>query len=311
MNRRHIFTIFVILIVMSIASVAQAQATRTWVSGVGDDVNPCSRTAPCKTFAGAISKTAAGGIISVLDPGGYGAITITKSITIDGTGTLGSGLNAGTNGVVINALSTSIVTLRNIVIEGGAVGSANNGFDGIRIIQAARVNLEDVAITGQSGDAMDIVPTAAGSTTTVTVHNCQIRNVGGKGIQINTSNTAVVRLVVSRTLISGAVNGVDIAGNNNTATITDSVIVHNSAVGVQVQATTSTASIHNSTIAYNGTGIVSGIGAQVPVIRLSHSMVTGNITNGVTGTGTIVGFTNNAVVGNGGDNTVSSSVLGQ
>ncbi len=75
-------------LVFVFASLAQAQATRTWVSGVGDDVNPCSRTAPCKTFAGAISKTAAGGEINILDPGGYGAVTITKSITIDGVGLL-------------------------------------------------------------------------------------------------------------------------------------------------------------------------------------------------------------------------------
>src|SRR5436853_966367 len=78
---------------------ADAQATRTWVSGVGDDVNPCSRTAPCKTFAGAISKTAASGIINCLDPGGFGAVTITKSITIDCEETLGGLLAAGTNGV--------------------------------------------------------------------------------------------------------------------------------------------------------------------------------------------------------------------
>src|SRR5580693_9720 len=69
-----------------VAPSASAQAPRTWVSGVGDDANPCSRTAPCKTFAGAISKTVAGGEISVLDPGGYGALTITKAITIDGGG---------------------------------------------------------------------------------------------------------------------------------------------------------------------------------------------------------------------------------
>ena len=82
---------------------AQAQATRTWVSGVGDDVNPCSRTAPCKTFAGAISKTAANGEISVLDPGGFGAVTITKSITLNGEGTLAGILNAGTNGVIVSS----------------------------------------------------------------------------------------------------------------------------------------------------------------------------------------------------------------
>src|SRR5215218_7784849 len=84
------------------STAAQAQATRTWVSGVGDDANPCSRTAPCKTFAGAISKTAAGGEISVLDPGGYGAVNITKSITLNGTGTLASVLFSGTNGIIIN-----------------------------------------------------------------------------------------------------------------------------------------------------------------------------------------------------------------
>src|SRR5689334_2955216 len=83
-------------------TIASAQATRTWVSGVGDDVNPCSRTAPCKTFAGAISKTATGGEISVLDPGGFGVLTITKSLTIVGTGQLGSITAANVNGIVIN-----------------------------------------------------------------------------------------------------------------------------------------------------------------------------------------------------------------
>src|SRR5437870_8198838 len=102
---------------------ANAQATRTWVSGVGDDLNPCSRTAPCKTFAGAISKTAAGGEIDVIDPGGFGTLTITKSITIDGG--IGSGwasiLAAGTNGIIVNASSTSVVTLRNLSINGAGV----------------------------------------------------------------------------------------------------------------------------------------------------------------------------------------------
>src|SRR3984893_12212862 len=93
---------------------AQAQAARTWVSGVGDDVNPCSRTAPCKTWAGAISKTADGGEIDALDPGGFGALTITKSITIDGGGgQVASTLVSGTNGIVVNAPAGSIVTLRN------------------------------------------------------------------------------------------------------------------------------------------------------------------------------------------------------
>src|SRR5256714_2917857 len=106
------FTIKLLVIatfLLAFASIAQAQATRTWVSGVGDDVNPCSRTAPCKTFAGAISKTFINGEIDCLDPGGFGTVTITKSMTIDG-GT-GSGwasiLASGVTGVNINLTSNT------------------------------------------------------------------------------------------------------------------------------------------------------------------------------------------------------------
>src|SRR6266542_2122366 len=133
------FTIQVLAIAIftfAFASMAQAQATRTWVSGVGDDVNPCSRTAPCKTFAGAISKTASPGIINCLDPGGFGAVTITKSITIDGTGTLGSVLSSGVQGVIVNALSTDKVVLRAIDINGAGTTLGTNG---INIIQAKTV----------------------------------------------------------------------------------------------------------------------------------------------------------------------------
>src|SRR6185503_19173804 len=138
------FTIKVLAIAIftfAFASMAQAQATRTWVSGVGDDANPCSRTAPCKTFAGAISKTANCGEISVLDPGGFGAVTITKSITIDGTGTLAGILASLTTGVIINATSTDVITLRGLSING-----ACNGIRGVNILQAKAVNIEDCVI---------------------------------------------------------------------------------------------------------------------------------------------------------------------
>src|SRR5258706_14287478 len=100
---RQIRLFAVITFVFLFSALAEAQATRTWVSGVGDDANPCSRTAPCKTFPGAISKTAVDGEIDCLDPGGFGTVTITKSITIDGTMTGSAGvLNAGVPGVQIN-----------------------------------------------------------------------------------------------------------------------------------------------------------------------------------------------------------------
>src|SRR5580765_4515215 len=108
----------VFVMAAAFATSASAQATRTWVSGVGDDANPCSRTAPCKTFAGAISKTAAGGEIDALDPGGFGAVTITKAITIDG-GAPGNGgilTSPGGTGVIVNAGASDQVILRNLNI---------------------------------------------------------------------------------------------------------------------------------------------------------------------------------------------------
>lgn len=110
-------TLVVSLILLAGSSLAQAQATRTWVSGVGDDLNPCSRTAPCKTFAGAISKTATNGEINAIDAGGFGAVTITKSITIDGAGVMASILAAGTTGIIINSAGANVV-IRNISING-------------------------------------------------------------------------------------------------------------------------------------------------------------------------------------------------
>src|SRR5216684_3161674 len=109
------------------ASLAQAQATRTWVSGVGDDVNPCSRTAPCKTFAGAISKTASPGEIDALDPGGFGSVTITKSITIDGGGgQVASILSSGTFAITVAAQPNDVVTIENLRIQGAGVSLGTN-----------------------------------------------------------------------------------------------------------------------------------------------------------------------------------------
>jgi hypothetical protein len=126
------------------ASVASAQATRTWVSGVGDDVNPCSRTAPCKTFAGAISKTATGGEISVLDPGGYGAVTITKAMTISGVGENASVLaTLGSNGIVINTPVGVVVTLKNLIING-----AGSGNQGIRLLSGTNLIIDNVHVLG-------------------------------------------------------------------------------------------------------------------------------------------------------------------
>src|ERR1051325_3022311 len=139
--RFFVNTLALIVLTLGITSLANAQATRTWVSGVGDDANPCSRTAPCKTLAGAISKTAASGEISVLDPGGFGAVTIVKSITIEGDGTLAGVLNNVSSGIVINAAATDKIQLKNLIVNG-----VGGGTSGIRIISAGNVAIENCTI---------------------------------------------------------------------------------------------------------------------------------------------------------------------
>src|SRR6184192_3830521 len=121
------------LMALALPASASAQATRTWVSGVGDDANSCSRTAPCKTFAGAISKTANGGEINCLDPGGFGGVTITKSLTIKCHYTEGGVLVSGTNAIVINATATDKVTLRGLDINGIGVG-AQTSLAGVKVL---------------------------------------------------------------------------------------------------------------------------------------------------------------------------------
>jgi hypothetical protein len=156
---------------------AQAQATRTWVSGVGDDANPCSRTAPCKTFPGAISKTAAGGEIDTLDPGGFGAITITKAITLDGGGgQVSSILVSGTNGIVVQAGPSDVVTLRNLRING--IGT---GLNGIRFLSGAAINIQNCYIFGFTSNGIDIVNAGQANMSDTVVSN----NSGGIRISTN------------------------------------------------------------------------------------------------------------------------------
>lgn len=174
---RKINVLAVFAIVLLATTLVSAQATRTWVSGVGDDANPCSRTAPCKTFAGAISKTAPGGEIDALDPGGFGALTITKSITLDGGGgQVASVLVAGTNGIVVAAGATDIVIIRNMRLDGllGG-GNGNAGLSGIRFISGKALILENDVIFGFANSGIDLEPNANAS---VTIFNTSVENIG-------------------------------------------------------------------------------------------------------------------------------------
>src|SRR5215470_1737732 len=198
------FTIKVLAIatfMFATVSIAQAQASRTWVSGVGDDANPCSRTAPCKTWAGAISKTAACGEIDALDPGGYGAVTITKSITLDGTGTFASILASLVNGIIINAAATDVVTIRGISINGFC-----NGINGINILQAKTVNVEDCVIFRFStGNGITVNDTNG---CRLNVRNSVIRDNTLDAINAVAAAATPTRITLSNVSLNGNANGI-------------------------------------------------------------------------------------------------------
>ncbi|HYI64142.1 MAG TPA: hypothetical protein VEW71_04580, partial [Allosphingosinicella sp.] len=201
------------------ATAASAQASRTWVSGVGDDVNPCSRTAPCKTFAGALSKTAAGGEINCLDPGGFGAVTTTKSITIDCTGTLGGILAALTTGVTSNGAGIHVI-LRGLSINGGPPG-INAGVRGVRFLQSGSMTIEDSIIenfnaAAPNGTGIVFEPSGAGE---LFVSNTIIAGNLNAGIRIQPTGTGNARAVLRNVVMArntGAGLQVNTTGNTGT-----------------------------------------------------------------------------------------------
>jgi hypothetical protein len=300
MNKfRFTIKIMAIAIFMfAFASLAQAQATRTWVSGVGDDANPCSRTAPCKTFAGAISKTANCGEISVLDPGGFGAVTITKSITIDGTGTLAGILASLTTGIIVNATATDVITIRGVSING-----ACNGIRGMNILQAKTVNIEDCVIFRFAGDG---ILSSDNNGLNLNVRNTVIRDNTGDGINMTAALAGPARVTLDNVRLSGNTNGMH-AKSGVTVSALNSVFSNNSGIGVfadnTVAGSFAVIRVQRSQITSNATGVQAGSGAGVAssIIGISQNLINYNSGNGVlvsTG-GTVETFSNNDIQNNG------------
>jgi Right handed beta helix region len=299
MKKRMRCSLGLIALAALLSPAAYAQATRTWVSGVGDDVNPCSRTAPCKTFAGAISKTAAGGEISVLDPGGFGAVTITKAITINGDGTLAGILASLTNGIVINAGVNDRVILRNLSLNG-----AGNGLDGIRWLAGKSLLVDNVTIVGFTGDGIDVAKTAAGNlhvkNTTITQGST---NTTGTGIRLNTT-AGLLLAMIEDSHIGDMNNGIEVAVGR--ATISNSVISGNASHGILASNAAAVVNVEGCQIAFNA---LVGVNASVSgaTIRVSNNEIYNNTTGINIAAGGIVNSAgNNRVFGNGG----SAAVLG-
>ena len=228
-------------------TVMYGQASRTWVSGVGDDANPCSRTAPCKTFAGAISKTAAGGEIDALDPAGYGAVTITKAITIDGGGgQVASVLVSGTNGIVVQAGPSDVVILRNLRING--IGT---GINGIRFLSGKDLNVENCYIFGFTTNGLDIALNQA-SQATVHVYNSVFKQNGQVGIRATNAVGPNVKVAINFTNIAVDNIGVEAAANS-TVEINQTMISAMASDGVKTDGAGALVDISHSEIV-NGTG---------------------------------------------------------
>ena len=298
------------VLVVAVATPAFGQATRTWVSGTGSDANPCSRTAPCQTFSGALNKTATGGEINCLDAGGFGTLNITKSISIDCNGTHGSILAANTNGVIVNGAGIT-VTLRNIAINGANTTIGN----GVRILNAAAVNLDNVVIenmqgTGTNGQGVSIETSVSG--VRVTMSNTSIYNTNNHGIHSNPGAGSVILTLDNVRIARGGANAVFVRGNT-TATVDHSWLVQNrNGAGVAVESTMSTARISNTMMGNNAFGISSGIAGQTPTTFVYGSVITGNTTAGILlSGGTVTSLGNNMFRGNTGNEAPTNTITTQ
>ena len=281
-----------------LTSPASAQASRTWVSGVGDDVNPCSRTAPCKTFAGAISKTAVNGEINCLDPGGFGAVTITKSITIDCHEVYGSILNALTNGINVafdSFAGTDVrktVNLRNLNLQG-----FDTGLTGIRIFGAGAgsfVNIEDCLINGNFGSPGTGIADQR-TNGTLNVVNTTIRDMGGSGFTIASAAAGLIKATLSNVKVINAASGIGV-GAGAAVHLSNSVVSSNSVAGIAISG--GGINIDATTISFNTIG-VKQVGGTV---NLSNNDLSFN-SAGVSGT--VNSHSNNRFTNNGAGGTIT------
>ena len=302
MRKINIFSVFVVVLLS--ATLLSAQATRTWVSGVGDDANPCSRTAPCKTWAGAISKTTVGGEIDALDPGGFGGITITKSMTLDGGGgQVASVLVSSTNAVIVNAGANDVVILRNLRLDGllsPDAGTLPPGLNGISFLSGKTLNIENVTIFGFGTNGINISLSASGN---VNITNTVISNIGscapgnctsgnGDGI-FATTTSGTVKVEVNNTTVSATTNSGVEAGAHSIVGF-DNGAITNGFNGVTADAT-GTAIVSHSAVAYNTGTAYNGAGGTVA----AYARGTANAANGTNrvhdngATGTAIYITEN------------------
>ncbi len=270
---------------------AEAQAVRTWVSGVGDDANPCSRTAPCKTFAGAISKTADGGEIDALDAGDFGTVTITKNLTLDGRTALASIQASAANGIYVNAPSTATVIIRNLALNG-----ISSGLNGVRIIGARDVRVENCAIFGWTQRGI-VDERSSGR---LLVANTRVSENAQTGIILLPSGTSSLVASLDRVHADGNGNA-GIAMTGGTLSAVDSTASGNVWHGIYAEGSMSPSQVtlDRTVAAFNGNGITALYGATV---RAGNTTVTGNSIGLLIAQGVVYTYGTNVIGGNGSGN---------
>ena len=282
------------------AAPAQAQATRTWVSGVGNDANPCSRTAPCQTFAGAIAKTAAAGEINCLDPGGFGAVTITKAITIScDIGTAGV-LVSGTNGIVVAAGPSDQVKLQGLDING-----LNTGLSGISFLSGQSLIVDHCNIYEFTVSGINVALSGPGAVLVrdSLIHGMTPASPNGNGIKV--SGGSFVALSVERTTIAlNNGSGVELAVPS-IGIVSESLIYGNNG-GAVASAGGAILNVDNTRLTNNNIG--ASASAAGATIGLSNDFLYANNTavNAVVGSNFVTGQ-NNKLSGNGSNGTPPSA----
>jgi hypothetical protein len=278
------------------AAPAQAGPNRTFVSGTGTDSGTCSRTAPCKTFDFALTQTAAGGEIDVLDPADYGPVTIPMAISIvnDGVGTAGITAGSG-NAITIKAGATDSVHLRGLTIEG--LGTGTNG---IKFNTGGNLAIENCVIRNFANVGLNIT---ASTSSSFSVSNTIASNNTSIGIAVQPKGSAVVSGVLSNVTANNNVSGILVAGSGLAlnVTIANSDASNNSSLGVGASTAATAVLLNNVVASNNNTGIAASTSSTV---RVGQSVVTGNVT-GVftTGGGVLDSYGDNDINGNTTDNT--------
>jgi len=304
---------------------AYGQATRTWVSGTGLDTNPCSRTAPCLTFAFALTQTAAGGEINVLDPGGFGNLSINKSISIynDGAGEAGI-ITSGVNGIVINAGVNDVINLRGLTLNG------QGGNLGVHVLSAGRLSIQNCVIQ-QYGTGVNIATSVnikvkiqdstiinntngvssqpGAATTNVAIDRSRIDSNSGIGVLANGAFGGSSFLTMSDSSASfNAITGVTVRGNAGfgVASLKNVTITGSTGDGVLLDGTNSFANITESVISGNG-GSAVRVSAGASEANVDHTTMANNfVALNAGASGAIIRSVSNGIF----DNTIAFAIAG-